>query len=324
MTSPAGGAVSTGPLNVSQCEQVTVWFSASGAAAPTNCMVSLCDANGAQILSKSITVAIAGSSPAFAGEGPAPGVTNAVALGPVPPVIFASGSGGAASTLRIVVLGLPRATFQPIDYPTPIIPEDANTVAHVWWKDGTGLVDAKGNSWTMNGTVPQIARTIGAPSGAGPFSDANYYALGSGNDVLDFAGDFSCCFVITRTVIDATRRIIASDGLDSTSGWYIDTYATSGVVSIVFGAPATRTIIGPTANALGTNAPNVICAGRAATTGYVKLNLGTLVTAAAGTITPATTVIANLGRYGGGALPDTDGAIMEAWLSTTTPSDALF
>src|SRR5574340_1492774 len=76
----------------------------------------------------------------------------------------------------------------------PLIPDDAGTVSHVVF-NGSSLVDRFGNSWTQNGTVPQVARSGRTPAGAGPFSDANYYSLGTGSDVLDFAGDFSACIV---------------------------------------------------------------------------------------------------------------------------------
>ena len=71
----------------------------------------------------------------------------------------------------------------------PLFSDDANTVAHLYWRNG-GLFDSKSNSWSMNGTVPQVASSGKVPPGAGPFSDANFYSLGAGNDVLDFASDF--------------------------------------------------------------------------------------------------------------------------------------
>ena len=105
-TSAAGGAVTVGPFSTQRYESVTFWFVAAGAAAPTGCSVSLRDAAGAALVSPAVTVAIAGASPAVAGDSPAAGVTNAVALGPVTPQASATGTGGAASTLRILVLGV--------------------------------------------------------------------------------------------------------------------------------------------------------------------------------------------------------------------------
>lgn len=102
------GAATTIPLtNTAVYEQVTVWFIAAGAAAPTGCTVTLKDANGTTIVTSSaVTVAIGGATPVVLGAVPASGVTNAVALGPVVPKITATGTGGASSTVQILVLGV--------------------------------------------------------------------------------------------------------------------------------------------------------------------------------------------------------------------------
>jgi hypothetical protein len=106
VTSAAASAVSTPQLNTAPYEQVTAWFIGAGAAAPTGCSVSLRDPAGTQIVAPAVTVAIGGASPAVLGAVPAAGVTNALALGPVVPKILATGTGGAASTVRILVLGV--------------------------------------------------------------------------------------------------------------------------------------------------------------------------------------------------------------------------
>ena len=105
-TGTAGGAVSTGTLNTAPYESVTVWLIGAGAAAPTGCSVTNRDAAGGALAATSVTVAIAGASPAVMGQVPAAGVTNAVAIGPVTPKVSATGTGGAASTLRILVFGV--------------------------------------------------------------------------------------------------------------------------------------------------------------------------------------------------------------------------
>lgn len=105
-TGTAGAAVSTGVLDAKQYDEITVWFIGAGAAAPTGCSVTPCDVSGTSLPAVSVTVAIAGKSPAVFGAVPASGVTNAVALGPVTPKFSATGTGGAASTLRILVLGV--------------------------------------------------------------------------------------------------------------------------------------------------------------------------------------------------------------------------
>lgn len=104
-TGTAAGVVSFSALSIQNYEQVTVWFIGAGAAAPTSCSVTLQDSAGVDLGASNVTVAIAGKSPAVLGAVPATGVTNAVALGPVTPKLKATGTGGAASTVRILVLG---------------------------------------------------------------------------------------------------------------------------------------------------------------------------------------------------------------------------
>lgn len=105
-TGASGGAVTTPDINTAAYESVTVWFIGAGAAAPTGCTVTPKDADATSLGAVSVTVAIAGRSPAVLGATPAAGVTNSVALGPVTPKVAATGTGGAASTLRIVVFGV--------------------------------------------------------------------------------------------------------------------------------------------------------------------------------------------------------------------------
>lgn len=105
-TGTAAGAVSTGVWDIARYESVTVWFVGSGAAAPTGCSVTPTAADGTSLPAVSVTVAINGKSPAVLGAVPASGVTNAVALGPVTPKVSATGTGGAASTVRIIIMGV--------------------------------------------------------------------------------------------------------------------------------------------------------------------------------------------------------------------------
>lgn len=107
-TGASAGAVSTGTIKTQAYDEVVVWFIGTGAAAPTGCSATHLDAAGASLGAASVTVAIGGKSPAVFGAVPATGVTNAVAVGPVPPAISATGTGGAASTVRILVYGIRR------------------------------------------------------------------------------------------------------------------------------------------------------------------------------------------------------------------------
>jgi hypothetical protein len=87
------------------------------------------------------------------------------------------------------------------------------------------LSDAIGNSWTQVGTVPQVPTFGNRPPGAGPMSTSNYYRLGTGADVLDFAGDFTAVMVFdlasrstSQTLIDSSTygskgyRLVLSSG----------------------------------------------------------------------------------------------------------------
>lgn len=247
----------------------------------------------------------------------------------------------AASKLQVRPASRPPAAWQAPVAPLSelqlrssggLIPDDANTVCHAWF-DGTAIQDTKGCAWTMNGTVPQNVASPFYPSGfsgaqqkgAGSFSDANRYDLGTGSDVLDFTGDFSACFIVTPVTL-AVDSVAFSNGVTNTSGWYFNArsnHATLGP-AIVFQSGATTTQVSlPQAQQMPAGAASVTCVGRAGSTGYIKQNLGALVTGPAGTITPGTGGAAFLGRHFTAGFPF-GGIIFEAWFSTTTPSDDLF
>lgn len=199
-----------------------------------------------------------------------------------------------------------------------LILDDPGTVAHVYF-DGAAIRDSSGNAWSMQGTVPQVAKSGFTPAGAGPFSDSAFYTLGTGSDVLDFSGDFSACIVWSPSTTNATRAL-AANGTYNTAGWIVSDsqrlyVSQSGGVSstAVGGNPANGTM-------------SVTCFGQASGRAVLKQNLGSYLQAAGTvTITPATSVRAQIGRYeAGGAGRNASGIIYEAWFSTTTPSDALF
>jgi hypothetical protein len=196
-----------------------------------------------------------------------------------------------------------------------------SAVAHVWWRDGA-LRDRAGNAWTMAGTVPQVARAATTPAGAGPFSTANYYGLGAGSDVLDFTGNFSVCVVYSYQNLAAAQMTLVSAGNWNVAGWYLLAY-NSGGVSFATNTTGAESAVAPLNGAIA-GAVNVACGGRAGATLYAKTNLGSIISGAAGTITPATALPTRIG-YGNGT---TDAAvnttIHEVWVSSTTPSDALF
>jgi hypothetical protein len=105
-TSTAAGTTSFSAIDIARYEMVTVWFIGIGAAAPTSTSVTLVAADGTSMGSSNVTVAIGGKSPVVLGAVPASGVTNAVAMGPVTPKLSATATGGAASTVRLLVHGV--------------------------------------------------------------------------------------------------------------------------------------------------------------------------------------------------------------------------
>ena len=200
----------------------------------------------------------------------------------------------------------------------PLIADDAGTVAHVVW-NGVGIADRFGNSWTQNGTVPQVARAGRTPAGSGPFSDVNYYSLGAGNDVLDFAGDFTIALVLSDT---NNVGVPMSNGTAATNGYFVRTSSLRPELVVSNGATT------GSASNVGTGlngSPSVFCCGRTGNLLVSMTNLSTLNTspAVAGAITPATATTAKIGRYAAAGLPYT-GTVYEAWFSTTTPTEALF
>jgi hypothetical protein len=201
----------------------------------------------------------------------------------------------------------------------PLITPDANTVAHVIWRNGA-LVDTKGNSWTMNGTVPQVASSGSTPPSAGPYTGVNFYSLGAGADVLDFAGGtFSAAVVGQITSLPASSAPLIDNGAPVSSGWLFHLNNTGTVLVACYNGGAFST---STANAVVAGQTFVAFAGMTAGTLYAKLN-GGVMTSAAGTMTTPTTVVAALG-WSAATSRNYTGTIYEAWASTTAPSDALF
>ena len=190
---------------------------------------------------------------------------------------------------------------------------DANTVAHVYF-DGAQLRDAKGNAWAMTGAVPQVVTAPPLPAGAGPFTAAAHYSLGSGPDALDFTGDWSACFVF-KPASGATQMLVYNaDGVATGFQIYI-----SGDNFWVQTEDGSGHQMG--GGVITLNEVNVACVGRSGAMLLAKLNAIPTNTAPGGTQTAAANVTATLGSVS--TLP-VQGVIYEAWFSTTPASDALF
>ena len=184
----------------------------------------------------------------------------------------------------------------PLTTSGPLITEDANTVAHVYL-NGTALVDTKGNSWTKNGTVPQVSANPFTTTryGAGPFSGTNYYSMGT--DVLDFAGDFTLCAVVSYAPSAGDQYIVMNGVYGAAgSGWGLYSKTNAVVILDTYAATSTYTR-SATANSLATSGPNVICLGRSGDNQYVKANLGTTDVDAGSKTTAGTGIAAVIGTY---------------------------
>jgi hypothetical protein len=229
-----------------------------------------------------------------------PGGTGGV-IGPV-------GSGG----------GKVIASF-PLSSTGGLIAEDANTVAHVYW-DGSALVDTKGNSWTQNGTVPQVTANPFTTTryGAGPFSDSNYYSLGTGTDVLDFAGDFTACVVGIASI----NQISLSNTALGASGYYLGSVGVGGdILFRTYDAGGNTSVQSPAATYV-VGSPNVVCFGISGTTQYIKSNLNATVSAAGARKTPDTGTPFMIGRVSGGTAYAYVGTIYELYATATPWSEA--
>lgn len=206
----------------------------------------------------------------------------------------------------------------------PLILDDAGTVAHVTW-NGSALVDSFGNSWTQNGTVPQVGKAGKTPAGAGPFSDVNYYSLGTGNDVLDFAGDFTVAVVWSATALTDDAECFIANGVFGASGagWRVlARYVSADLLFDTYSAASglTRSATAAGAAQLGLN---VICVGRSGTNQIAKCNLSAATTTAGTKTVVGTSQIAKIGRDEGAGGSAGQSIIREVWASSTAISDAL-
>lgn len=190
-----------------------------------------------------------------------------------------------------------------------------NTKSHVTW-NGTGLVDAYGNPWTMNGTVPQVSSGpllydgVHSRAGAGPFTAGNYYSIPTAG-LFDTAGDFTAGFISWfPNAVGASYFGIASTDTARLHGWYIEM---AGFSVIFVGMPTN--VGGGAYQEIPPQAPGLVCTmfGRAGGTGIITANGGTSGTFTWGTVSSGTT--ATLGAASG----DCPGILYEFFYSTDTP-----
>ncbi|MFN7130707.1 MAG: hypothetical protein ACK4N5_01410 [Myxococcales bacterium] len=130
-------------------------------------------------------------------------------------------------------------------------------------EDALGTVLARGNDGTVFRFDPAAPASSFGPDSWGPFSDANYFQLGTGSDVMDFGVGFTCIGVRASTI--TSGHVIASNGHFGESGWYVQ-YSASNTVQ-VFMSGAIRS-----AGTLSTTAVNTICWGHNGTSALRHVN----------------------------------------------------
>ena len=213
-----------------------------------------------------------------------------------------------------IVLSLPFSSSG------PVLADDANTVVHATW-NGTALSDSYGNSWTKVGTPAQVTASPFYPSGfsgsaragSGPYANGDYYKLGTGSDVMDFAGDFSACFLFRNLGEDANGKVF-SDGAYEAGGYYLQV-GTNADMYAVFSGSGTSSVLTHTGG-IGLMTFNLWCIGRSGNNFYSKLNGGTTQTSTFATYTAATAKIATIGNYSDLGYP-LYGEMYEVWATTT-------
>ncbi len=190
-----------------------------------------------------------------------------------------------------------------------------NTKSHVTW-NGTGLVDAYGNAWTMNGTVPQVSSGpllydgVHSRAGAGPFGLGQYYSIPTAG-LFDTTGDFTAGFISWfPNAVQASYFGIVSTDATRSDGWYVEMAGGS----ILYTALPTN-IGGGAYQEIPPQAPGLVCAmfGRTGSTGVITANGGYSGTFAWGTVSSGTTT--TLGAAG----DNCPGILYEFFYSTDTP-----
>lgn len=224
-------------------------------------------------------------------------------------------SNGSGKTLVRVQ---PGTTVTGPVYPGPLILDDANTVAHVTWT-GTTLLDSKGNTWAMQGTVPQVAKTGKLPPGAGPLSDTNYYS--SSSAAMTFTADYTICAVVAIPASGNAPSVFGNNWPNTNSYLFGLGNASPPYTTINPINPNGQQKVATTVTTAAAGEVSVLCGGRAGTNSVAKMNLGALATMASstGNLGNGTAVIGR-NNQAGYSFP---GMIYELWLSTSTPTDAL-
>lgn len=186
----------------------------------------------------------------------------------------------------------------------PLFADNSTVICHAWWTRG-GIKDTRGCAWSTAGVVSYVPRAGRRPARSGATTAVNYYSLGTGNDALDFAGDFTCRVVFLGAV---GTQILLSNFTANTQGY------TTYWVGADFGFATYNGIAGPLTDtgAVVAGTMNVASFGRASGTKYLKVNGRATKSVAGGGIVAGTTSVARLGTDGTNGSP----GFYEAWCSS--------
>lgn len=209
--------------------------------------------------------------------------------------------------------------------------DPTQVVQHLVW-NGTAVVDLASSPavLTQVGTVPMVSGAVGSTPwfpngfattgkpGAGPFSASNYYTLPV-NSIYDTTGDFIICAVLDGNPVTGAVQDIVGDYVANTSGFDFR-FSATGIGVMYFESPVAA---GAASGTTGINGLNVLCGGRAATTAWVKLNLGTVVTAALPAQVAATTTAGVVGASPSATEPLTMNLRELIFWRGATPTDAV-
>src|SRR5574340_125251 len=201
----------------------------------------------------------------------------------------------------------------------PLISLRGGEVARVTF--GNGLVFDPFNVWVNTATSGGLLTGAGVRESITPSVAPTGDVRLKGGGPLHFPGDFSAAFLFRMGPTGG--RVIYQDGSFNSAG-YLITAGNTNINFIQSGAGVSaRRIDGDTVGA-AVGKICLVCVGVSGSTTMAKLNLRTLVSGAATTYVQATGDAALGNTAAGGTGNILDGEIYEAWISTLTPSDALF
>lgn len=206
----------------------------------------------------------------------------------------------------------------------PLITNSGTVLLHVYVSGG-GLQDSAGGDWSAVGT-PVFSASVGNyPESVGNFATGNYFKSGTGADALDVTGDFTLAVVFKApppgTTWSQNAGVLISNGANGGAGWYLESGAPNNGNSCNIHIPSTAVGAG---GAISSGSINVIIAGRAGTTHWIKLNGQNPVTAGSAGTSAGTSNTLLLGTYAIGAGYPPLGNVAEWYFNTNTPSSATF